>query len=71
MPCDRVKEFLHKNGVGFEAHDVADVPDAMQRIRAHTGGPVGTPAVVIGDEARIGYHPEWMAARLGLSPEEA
>jgi glutaredoxin len=61
-----VKEFLHRHGVGFVAHDVAEHPDAFDRIRAHTGGAVGTPTVVIGDEARIGFHPDWMAERLGL-----
>lgn len=61
-----MKEFLHAHGVPFEAHDVEDLPNAIDRIRAHTGGAVGTPTVVIGDEARIGFDPEWMATRLGI-----
>lgn len=61
-----MKEFLHEHGVAFDVFDVGELPDALERIRAHTGGPVGTPTVVIGEEARIGFHPEWMADRLGL-----
>jgi len=61
-----VKEFLHQHGVAFEGHDVADLPDGLERIRAATGGAVGTPAVVIAGEARIGYDPKWMSERLGL-----
>jgi glutaredoxin len=61
-----VKEFLHRHEVPFEGIDVGEVPDALDRIRAHTGGVVGTPTVVIGDEARIGFDPDWMKARLGL-----
>lgn len=61
-----MKEFLHQHGVDFEGHDVADLPDALERIREQTGGDVGTPAVIIGEEARIGFHPEWMSERLGL-----
>ncbi len=68
MPCELVKEFLHRQGVAFEAIDVGDLSDAYDRIRRHTGGPIGTPAVIIDDEARIGFDPDWMTARLGLEP---
>lgn len=61
-----MKEFLHQHGVEFEAHDVAEVPEALDTIRAHTGGSVGTPAVIIGDRARIGFHRDWMSEELGL-----
>lgn len=65
-----MKEFLHRHGVAFDAVDVGDLPGALDRIRAHTGGAFGTPTVVIGDEARIGFDPDWMAARLGLEPDQ-
>jgi len=61
-----VKEFLHRHNVDFEALDVGDLEDGYDRIREHTGGPIGTPAVIIGDEARIGFDPSWMALRLDL-----
>lgn len=61
-----MKEFLHEHEVAFEAVDVGEDPDALDRIRAHTGGTIGTPTVVIGDEARIGFHPDWMTQRLEL-----
>lgn len=63
-----MKEFLHRHGVAFEAIEVGKLPDAYDRIREHTGGPIGTPAVIIDDEARIGFDPDWMTARLGLEP---
>lgn len=62
-----MKEFLHEHGIAYDAFDVGELPDALERIRAHTGGAVGTPTVVIGDEARIGFDPEWMSRRLGLA----
>jgi len=63
-----VKEFLHRHGVAFEAIDISGLADAYDRIRQHTGGPIGTPAVIIDGEARIGFDPDWMTARLGLEP---
>jgi len=62
-----VKEFLHRHDVVFEAIDVGRQPAAFERIRELTGGPVGTPTVVIDGEARIGFHPDWMAERLDLA----
>jgi glutaredoxin len=62
-----VKEFLHQHDVAFEGIDVGEQPDALERIRAHTGGSVGTPTVVIDGEARIGFHPDWMAERLDFA----
>jgi glutaredoxin len=59
-----VKEFLHRHGATFEAIDVGDVEDAWDRIRAHTGGPIGTPTVVMDGAARIGFDPEWMTEKL-------
>ncbi len=63
-----MKEFLHRHGVAFETIDVGSLSDAYDRIRRHTGGPIGTPAVIIDDEARIGFDPDWLTARLGLGP---
>ncbi|MGD8331253.1 MAG: glutaredoxin domain-containing protein [Acidobacteriota bacterium] len=62
-----MKEFLHQHDVPFEGIDVGEHPDALERIREHTGGPIGTPAVVIDGEARIGFLPDWMAERLDLT----
>jgi len=62
-----VKEFLHQHDVEFEAVDVGETPGALDEARAHTGGVAGTPTVVIGDEARIGFDPDWMSQRLGLA----
>ena len=62
-----MKEFLHEHDVAFHGIDVGDTPDALDRIREHTGGAVGTPTVVIGNEARIGFQPDWMAHKLGLT----
>lgn len=61
-----MKEFLHQHDVAFEGHDIVDLPDGLERIREATGGPVGTPTVIIDGEARIGFDPEWMSERLGL-----
>lgn len=63
-----MKEFLHRHGVAFEAVDVGSLANAYDRIRRHTGGPIGTPVVIIDGEARIGFDPDWMTARLGLEP---
>jgi len=61
-----VKEFLRQHNTTFEEVSVEDRADAWDRIREHTGGPIGTPAVIIDGEARIGFDPEWMARKLGL-----
>jgi glutaredoxin len=61
-----VKEFLRAQQVDFESIDVSENADAMQEIRTHTGGALGTPTVVIDGEARIGFLPGWMSQALGL-----
>ena len=61
-----MKEFLHRHGIDFNAIDVGELADASEKIRRETGGMVGTPAVIIGAEARIGYDPQWMRRRLGI-----
>ncbi len=38
--------------------------DAFGTLRSITGGQVGTPTVVIGDEFRIGFDPAWIEAHL-------
>jgi hypothetical protein len=42
----------------------------METIRAQTGGPIGTPTVVIQGETRVGFDPQWMSDRLGLDDGE-
>ncbi len=70
MPCDLAKEFLRAHGVEFDDISVDDLADAWETIRALTGGPFGTPTVVIEGEARVGFDPAWMGERLGLSDIE-
>ena len=67
MPCELAKEFLRARGIDFEAVQIEDLDEPYQAIRAQTGGLIGTPTVVIGGEARVGFDPEWMAERLGIS----
>ena len=59
-----VKEFLSRKGVEFEVVDVATLEDPIATLRSVTGGPVGTPTVVIAGEAHLGFDPEWMEAQL-------
>lgn len=70
MPCDLAKEFLRANNVEFDDVNVQDLADPGETIRAHTGGPIGTPTVVIQNEARVGFDPQWMSDRLGLDDGE-
>ncbi len=62
-----MKEFLHQHGISFEAIDVSSLAEPQEQIREETGGLVGTPAVIIGTDARIGFDPEWMKTRLDLN----
>lgn len=61
-----MKEFLSRNRVQFEEIDVSTLDDPMGTLRKVTGGPMGTPTVVIGEAFRMGYDPGWMAERLGI-----
>lgn len=61
-----VEEFLSRHEVAFEAIDIRELDDSMAVLRSVTGGPVGTPTVVIGDEVRLGYDEDWMREKLGL-----
>lgn len=61
-----MKEFLSRNGVEFESIDVRELDDPMSTLRAVTGGPVGTPTVVVDGEVRLGFDEEWLRRELGL-----
>lgn len=54
----------------FKEIDVTAMEDARGEIGSMTGGAFATPTVVIGEEARVGFHPEWMRDRLGLGGGE-
>jgi len=60
----QAKEFLSQRGVVFESIDVSTLDDPVGTLRSLTGGPVATPTVVIGDQARVGFDPDWMAQQL-------
>ena len=66
MACEQAKEFLRQNGILFDEVRIEDLDDPMGALRAVTGGPMATPTVVIGDEARVGFEPDWIRERLGL-----
>jgi glutaredoxin len=66
VPCDLAKEFLSHHGIEFETIDVSEMAAPYERIRELTGGPIGTPAIVIDDEARIGFDREWLIERLKI-----
>ena len=70
MPCDYAKEFLREHGVEFDDIRVEDLDEPFEAIRAHTGGPIGTPTVVIDGEARVGFDPSWIRERLGIDTSE-
>ena len=54
------KEFLSQRRIPFEYVDVNTLDDPTATLRAITGGPIATPVVVVGDEHRVGFDPEWM-----------
>lgn len=64
------KEFLRAHSVEFDDVKLGDLADPRKTICAHTGGPYGTPTVVIQNEARVGFDPQWMSEQLGLSNDE-
>lgn len=70
MPCNLAKEFLRARGVEFDDINVDDLADPWETIRALTGGPFGTPTVVIEGEARVGFDAAWIGERLGLTDGE-
>ena len=70
MPCDLAKGFLRERGIEFDDISVDDLADPWETIRALTGGPFGTPTVVIEGEARVGFDPQWIGERLGLTDTE-
>lgn len=65
MPCEKVKEFLSRKQVQFETVDVSTLDDPMGTLRAITGGAVGTPTLVVGDEFTMGYDEAWLTERFG------
>ncbi len=68
--CRRLKEFLRRHNVPFDYTDLDRLRGMnyqSQRERAHKlSGSFSIPVVVIGDETRVGFDPEWLARRLGL-----
>ena len=66
MPCEQAKEFLRRHEVPFEEVHVEDLDDPMGELRALTGWAMATPTLVIDNEARVGFDPEWIRERLGI-----
>ena len=71
MPCEQAKEFLRAQGVEFDDIRVEDLAEPWEIIRALTGGPIGTPTVLIDGAARVGFDPQWIEARLGSSSDKS
>ncbi len=62
-----MKEFLSRANVEFESIHIATLDDPMATLRGITGGPVGTPTLVMGDEFLVGYDEDWLQERFGES----
>ena len=67
MPCEEAKEFLARHGIDFEDIDITELEDPRGELSAITGGPFGTPTIVIDGEARLGFDPAWIREKLGLA----
>ena len=52
--------------MAFKEVDVSTLEDPRSAIMSLTGGAFVTPVVVIDDEVRMGFDPDWMRQRLGL-----
>jgi glutaredoxin len=61
-----VKEYLHQNGVEFDAKDVATNPEHLQEMLIKTGGLRGVPVIVVENDVIRGFNRDLLKARLGL-----
>lgn len=61
-----MKEYLHQNGVEFDAKDVVESPENLQEMLEKTGGLRGVPVIVVENDVIRGFNREILKARLGL-----
>lgn len=61
-----MKEYLHQNGVEFDAKDVTEDPENLQEMLEKTGGLRGVPVITIDSDVIRGFNQELLKARLGL-----
>ncbi len=64
MFCQHTKEFLSKNGIGFEDRNITADPQALEelkKLRVMT-----TPVTVVGDAVIIGFDEEKLRSALGV-----
>jgi glutaredoxin len=61
-----VKEYLHQNGVEFDAKDVTVDPANLQEMLEKTGGLRGVPVILVDNDVIRGFNRDLLKARLGL-----
>lgn len=61
-----MKEYLHQNGVEFDAKDVTADPENLQEMLTKTGGLRGVPVILVDNDVIRGFNRDLLKARLGL-----
>ena len=53
--CYRVKEFLHRHGIGYEEKNIARNPQFIEEL--HSLGSTVVPTLVFSDQLIVGFRP--------------
>jgi len=64
MFCQLTKEFLSKNGIGFEDRNIMTDPQALKELQElHV---MTTPVTLVGDTVIVGFDEEKLKKTLGI-----
>ena len=62
--CQLAKDYFNEKGISFTEYDVMADPDKRREAQEKSGGQMGVPVIVIGEEVMVGFDPEKIDAIL-------